>query len=142
MTSRSTILVSLLVVIASAVLAACGGGGDEEEFRPGDLTNPRDVPTVTPWPSPPDIVLIDPNAIQPLPSTGLPITAGDGEASPSPSAAAGGQCPPQYTVVSGDSPSVIADRCGVTTQQILDANPGLDPRAMFPGQVINIPQGG
>jgi hypothetical protein len=141
MTPRSTILFSVLIVLASAALAACGGGGDnKEEFRPGDLTNPRDVPTVTPWPSPPEIRVIDPNAIQPLPSTGPPIGSGDG-ASPSPSAAAG-QCPAQYTVVSGDSPSVIADRCGVTTQAILDANPGLDPRAMFPGQVINIPPGG
>jgi nucleoid-associated protein YgaU len=142
MSFRSTILLSVSVLLASAIIAACGGGGDEEEVRPGELTNPRDVPTVTPWPSPPEIVVIDPNAIQPLPSTGPPIGS-DGEASPSPSAAVGnGQCPAQYTVVSGDSPSVIAERCGVTTEQILEANPGLDPRAMFPGQVINIPGGG
>jgi hypothetical protein len=147
MTSRQTILLSAsigffaLVVIVAVALVVSGGGGEEEEVRPSELTDPRDVPTVTPWPSPPEVVLIDPNAIQPLPSTGVPVTPG-GEASPSPSAAAGsGQCPAQYTVVAGDSPSVIAERCGVTTQQIIDANPGLDPRAMHPGQVINIPGG-
>jgi hypothetical protein len=140
MTPRS-ICLSFLFLLLSIGLAACGGGGDEEDVRPGDLTNPRDVPTVTPWPSPPEVVVIDPNAIQPLPSTGPPIGTGEGEPSPSPSAAAGGQCPAEYTVVSGDSPSVIAERCGVTTQQILDANPGLDPRGMRPGQVINIPGG-
>jgi hypothetical protein len=140
MTLRPIIPLLILAILTSVALSACGGGGDEEEIRPGDLTNPRDVPTVTPWPSPPDVIVIDPAAIQPLPSTGPPISPGGGEPSPSPSAAAG-LCPAQYTVVSGDSPSVIADRCGVTTQQILDANPGLDPRAMFPGQVINIPGG-
>jgi LysM repeat protein len=42
--------------------------------------------------------------------------------------------------VSGDTFSSIAEKCGKTTQEIVDANPQLDPRGLHPGDVINIPQ--
>jgi LysM repeat protein len=137
MTPRS-VLIPLILVIASVALAACGGG-DDEETTPGNLTNPRDVPTSTPWPSPPEVVVIDPNAIQPLPAQGTPVpTAGpSGAASPS---AAAGTCESTYTLVSGDNFSLIAEKCGTTTQALVDANPDKDPRGLHPGDVINIPQ--
>lgn len=141
MTPRTSLLALILVTLVVAVLVACGGD-DGEEVEPGSLTNPREVPTSTLWASPPPVVIIDPNAIQPLPPVGPGVTPtpsaspGAEEASESPAA---GTCGPVYTVVAGDSPSTIADKCGVTTQAILDANPGLDPRTMHIGDEVNIP---
>jgi uncharacterized protein (TIGR02594 family) len=36
----------------------------------------------------------------------------------------------------------IAARFGVTTKQMLDANPGVDPERIFPGQELEVPSGG
>src|SRR3990172_2983286 len=139
MTPRLAVPALALALFAAVVLAACGGGGGDEDVRPGNLTNPRDVPTVTPWAVVPTPVIIDPNNIQPLPAVGpVPDDGGGGDGEPTATSAAG-TCAAKYTVVSGDSPSVIADKCGVTTQQILDANPGLDPRNLHPGDILNIP---
>ena len=139
MTPRLAVPALALALFAAVVLAACGGGGADEDVRPGNLTNPRDVPTVTPWAVSPTPVIIDPNNIQPLPAVGpVPDDGGGGDGEPTATSAAG-TCAAKYTVVSGDSPSVIADKCGVTTQQILDANPGLDPRNLHPGDILNIP---
>jgi len=139
MTPRLAVPALALALFAAVVLAACGGGGGDEDVRPGNLTNPRDVPTVTPWAVSPTPVIIDPNNIQPLPAVGpVPDDGGGGDGEPTATSAAG-TCAAKYTVVSGDSPSVIADKCGVTTQQILDANPGLDPRNLHPGDILNIP---
>jgi hypothetical protein len=141
MTPRTTILALIATLIGALVLAACGGGDDDEETAPGNLTNPRQVPTATINPSPDPVIAIDPNAIQPLPPVGPPPSTtapeGAGEASGTPAA---GTCGPTYTVLAGDSPSSIAEKCGTTTQGILDANPGLVPSALKIGQVINLPQ--
>jgi len=140
MTPHLAVPALALALFAAVVLAACGGGGGDEDVRPGNLTNPRDVPTVTPWASAPSPVIIDPNAIQPLPPVGpAPDGNGDGGDGEPTATSAAGTCAAKYTVVSGDSPSVIADKCGVTTQQILDANPGLAPNNMHAGDIINIP---
>jgi LysM repeat protein len=85
------------------------------------------------------VVILDPNNIQPLPPVGGQEPApGDGE----PTQAPAGECGETYTVATGDTPSGIAEKCGVTTQELLDANPGLDPTAIHAGDVLNIPQGG
>lgn len=48
-----------------------------------------------------------------------------------------------YTIRSGDSLSVVAQRHGVTYQALLAANPSItDPNRIFVGQVVNIPTGG
>ncbi len=52
-------------------------------------------------------------------------------------AAAGGQ----YVVEKGDSPAVIAKKLGVKTKDLLDANPGLDPKKLQIGQKLNVPGG-
>ncbi len=122
----------LALVALPGLVAACGGGEDDSSFRPGALTDPGDVPTATPWEEAPEIIIIDPNAIIPVgpEATPVPTTPG-GEP---------GECGPKYTVASGDNFSSIAEKCGVTTQGIVDANPGVDPRTLHIGDVINIPQ--
>ncbi len=142
MTPRTTILALVITLVAALALVACGGGSDDgEETGPGNLTNPRQVPTATIDPSPAPVIIIDPNAIQPLPAEGPPPSTDGPEVSGGASATpAAGSCDPTYTVAAGDSPSSIAEKCGTTTQAILDANPGLDPRALKIGQVINLPQ--
>lgn len=134
-------LALVITLSLAALLAACGGGGDDGgSSRPGNLTDPRDVPTATPWAQAPDVVLLDPNNIQPLPPLGTQDTgAGDGGEA---TAAPAGECGATYTVVSGDTPSGIAEKCGITTDELLNANPGLDPAAMHVGDVVNIPGGG
>lgn len=50
-------------------------------------------------------------------------------------AAAGGQ----YVVEKGDSPVTIAKKLGIKTQELIDANPGLDPKKLQIGQKLNVP---
>lgn len=115
-----------------ALLAACGGGDEAESI--GQLTNPRDAPTASPWVEPPPVLELDPNALVPLP-------ADAGAATPTPTGGAGapGVCGPKYTVESGDTFSSIATKCGTTTQRMRDANPGVDPVTIHPGDVVNVP---
>ena len=143
MTPRYRPIALAIALSLVALLAACGGGGgDDDTSRPGNLTNPRDVPTATPWTTAPDVVVLDPNNIQPLPPIGNQDAgngSGDGaDVTPAPA----GECGETYTVVTGDTPSGIAEKCGISTQDLLDANPGLDPSAMHIGDVVNIPGGG
>jgi hypothetical protein len=139
MTPRKATIALILTLVASLAIAACGGGDDDEESSTGDLSNPRQVPTSTINPSPNPPIIIDPNAIQPLPAQGTPqpTPAPSGEATPTPAA---GTCGPTYTLASGDTFSSIAEECGTTTQAMRDANPGVDPLTLHPGDVINIPQ--
>ena len=45
----------------------------------------------------------------------------------------------EHTVLDGETISGIATRYGVTTQQIMELNPSLDPNLIFTGEVILIP---
>jgi LysM repeat protein len=45
-----------------------------------------------------------------------------------------------YVVKSGDTPSGIAEKTGVSLEQLEKANPDLDPQLLAPGQRIRIPQ--
>ena len=40
----------------------------------------------------------------------------------------------------GDTPSGIAEKTGVSLEQLEEANPDLDPQLLAPGQRIRIPQ--
>jgi LysM repeat protein len=44
-----------------------------------------------------------------------------------------------YTVQSGDIPVTIAERFGITVEELLAANPGIDPRGLQVGDVLIIP---
>ena len=124
----------LLTAGLITLLAGCGGGGDKAEGTIGQLTNPRDVPTASPWVEPPAVVEIDPNAIVPLPAdVGAPTPTPTGQAG------APGICGPKYTIESGDTFSSIAAKCGTTTQGMRDANPGVDPLTIRPGDIVNVP---
>jgi LysM repeat protein len=46
-----------------------------------------------------------------------------------------------YEIQKGDTIASIAKREGIAERAILDANPGLDPRKLQPGQVIELPTG-
>jgi|GEM_PF-684844 len=138
MTPRSlfpTVALSMLLVLG--LLAACGGGGDQQGPSRGHLTDPRSVPTASPWTQPPDVIILEPGAITPLAGTGAP--PGGGESGPEASAAPG-QCGKTYTVKEGDYPSLIAEKCGVSLQALLNANPGIQPTNLHIGDVLNIPQ--
>ncbi len=136
---RATIMRSLraflpvclsLVCLLVGLLAACGGG-DDDKPEIGKLSDPATVPTAPPWDKPPDVAILDPNAIQPI-----------GGTPPSPTPApegAPGVCGPKYTIESGDTFSNIATKCGTTTQAMKDANPGVDPLTIKPGQQVNVP---
>lgn len=45
----------------------------------------------------------------------------------------------KYKVQKGDYPGKIAKKLGVTTKELLDANPGLDPKRLQIGQELNVP---
>jgi len=123
----------LLTAGLLALFTACGGGGGDEAASVGQLTNPRDVPTASPWGEPPAVLELDPNAIGSLPAEVAPTPA------PTADAGAPGVCGPKYTVESGDTFSSIATKCGTTTQGMRDANPGVDPLTIRPGDVVNVP---
>jgi LysM repeat protein len=77
---------------------------------------PGPAPTDTPPPPPPDTPTPEP---QP---TNTPSSLGQ-----------------TYIVQSGDIPVSIAEKFGITVEELLAANPGLDPRAMHAGDVLIIP---
>ena len=43
-----------------------------------------------------------------------------------------------YTVKSGDTPSGIAEKTGVTLETLLELNPDLNPSALAPGQRLRL----
>ncbi|HEU4758780.1 MAG TPA: LysM domain-containing protein [Dehalococcoidia bacterium] len=127
-----TVALSLALL---ALLSACGGGGGRPTAPRGQLTDPRSVPTATPWTQPPDVTFL-PDALTATP--GGPEEPGDGgntggEVTPV-------ECGDSYTVQSGDYPGRIAEKCGVAVQDLLDANPGIDPSNLHIGDVLKIPQ--
>ncbi len=108
-----------------AAVVACGGS---ETASPGQtgavrLTDPREAPTATPWTTPPPVTYLE----------GTPV-AGSGTPAP------GGPCGEEYVVQPGDIPLQIAQRCGVTLEELLAANPGLDPTRLRPGDRLKIPR--
>lgn len=128
----------LLTVPVLLALAACGGDDDDDDtFQPGRLTDPETVATATPWEAPPEVLILDPNNINPLP----PNDPNTSEPSPTATADGGepGVCGDTYTVVSGDTTFGIAEKCGVEAQAIIDLNPDIDPANLSIDQVLIMP---
>lgn len=102
----------VLYVLAACCLlagAACGGGSSGN--KPADSSK---IPTAT------------------LPAT-LPAPQIISGAAAQP----GGQS--NYTIQSGDTLAGIADKFGVNLDDLLAANPGIDPQALRSGQTIKLP---
>lgn len=55
-----------------------------------------------------------------------------------PRPAASSKKPRSYTVKPGDTPSAIADRTGVSLEEIERLNPDLDPQLLSPGDRIKL----
>ena len=106
------LLVTLFAVLA--VASACfGGGGDGGSGDEGPDSS--QIPTAT-LPAPlPEVRVLGESAV----STGGRRT---------------------YTIRSGDTLSAVADRFGVTLEDLLAANPGIDPTGLVAGDVINLPE--
>lgn len=134
-------LIWLTILAALALAVACGGGGDDGNGggAPGQLSDPQSVPTATIWANPPEVIILDPDNIQPLPTDN---PGGGGEATPTPAAGEPGVCGDTYTVVAGDTTFGIAEKCGVSPDDIIAANPDIgDGRSLTVGQVLVMPAG-
>jgi len=99
MSSAKLLLPLFVLVVAGALLAACGGGDSGPSRGSQSLTDPRDVPTTTPWATPPPVVYVEGG---PIPSNG---------------GAAG-----SYTVEPGDTAYAIAQKYGITVEELASAN--------------------
>jgi LysM repeat protein len=64
------------------------------------------------------------------------------EATATPTASGGGSKRKRrvYVVKPGDTPSGIAEKTGVSLEQLEEANPDLDPQLLAPGQRIRLPR--
>jgi hypothetical protein len=133
-TTRPLFLVLPAIFLA---IAACGGDDDDSGTLPGQLTDPQTVPTATPWDETPEVIVLDPENIQPLPPS-QPDGGGNGGTA-TPAAGEPGDCGETYIVVAGDTTFGIADKCGVSVEGIEAANPDIDIRSLTIGQEINLP---
>jgi len=118
MAAISTEVASQLTQTAVAQGGA-GGGGEETVIAP---------PTETPMP---DNILPTDAPVATV-DTATPIVVAT-------SAPPGAPCPNPYTVQQGDWIYKIARDCGVSASAIIAANPGINPNAIKPGQLLNMP---
>ena len=128
----------MLSVPVLLALAACGGDDDGgSTFEPGNLSDPDDVPTATPWTNAPDIVILDPDNISPLPPDNPnPVEPTE---TPEPNGGEPGVCGDTYTVEAGDFLTSIGEKCGVDWELIAQLNPDVDPASLSIGQVLILP---
>ena len=141
--NRGSIVVLAVLGLASLALAltiACGGGGGKSSSGvSGTITDPKRVSTATPWASPPAVVFLQDGQLAPIPSDGNAGGAQTPSAGTPRSGTSGGSCGNTYKVVSGDNPSTIAQKCGVTLDNLLKANPTITPSNLQIGQELKIP---
>lgn len=155
--SKPQVPTPTLVPLANDTIVAPAGGntpaapsGSETPLSPIDnatLVPPLDNGTPV---APQDQTPGADQTTQPVEPTLLPTptTAGDTgqatEATPVPAPSDNGNgssasCSNPYTVQGGDWFYAIARKCGVSPQDLLSANPGLNPNVLHPGQVLNVP---
>ena len=99
MSSAKVLLPLFVCIVTAALLAACGGDGASPNRGSQSLTDPKDVPTTTPWASPPPIVYVEGG---PIPSNG----GSEGS----------------YTVEPNDTAYAIAQKFGITVEELAAAN--------------------
>lgn len=108
-------------VLLLALSSACGDKESPAKTGAPVLTNPRSVPTATPWPAPPTPIFVD----------GTPRPTGTPTPTPGTRTT--------YTVQPGDSPASIASRFGVDVQELMRVNNITDPTRLAVGQVLIMP---
>ncbi len=106
--------------------------------NPGLNPNQLIPGTVLIIPAPSATAVVTPAASEAATATSTPL--GYATAVPSTGTTAGA-CPSRYTVQRGDWWYAIARKCGVTVEALQAANPGVNPKVVYPGQVLNIPGG-
>jgi len=99
MSSAKVLLPLLVLIVAGSLLAACGGGDSSPASGSQSLTDPRDVPTATPWATPPPVVYVE----------GGPVPVNGGSEG-------------SYTVEPGDIAYDIALKFGITVEELASAN--------------------
>jgi LysM repeat protein len=113
------------VAVMIGVLLLVVGIWGNKAFPLSFLSSPTPSSTVTP------------NAtVTFTPSITLAPTAETPSVTPTPS------CPAEYTVLSGDLLSTIAQKCGISVESITALNPTLDPNNIQVGQKILLPPSG
>ncbi|MFQ6019840.1 MAG: LysM peptidoglycan-binding domain-containing protein [Dehalococcoidia bacterium] len=125
--ARPWIIPAVALLGIAALVGACGDGS-ETPTTAGPLTDPRSVPTSTPWPEAeePEPVFLEEDSVG-------PISGGeDTEVTP-------GECGETYVVQSGDNPSIIAELCGVDVDELLELNGITDPTSLHVGDELSIP---
>jgi hypothetical protein len=111
MTTRALAVPVLAVALALLLATACGGDGDGE--RPaGRLTDPRSVPTATPWADPPEPIILEPGALTPISETGTGDTGVNGEVGDEVTPVTPFQVTVDDAVNRRDSPSTESDIVG------------------------------
>lgn len=128
------------ILTAIAVIAILALGVAAVLFLPGILN--KSTPPKTPLPSfviPSGLPGTAPSSVATVPPTIGPSVAPT--VAPTLQASQGPVGSPRlYKIKTGDSLARIANKFGVTVQQILDANPDItDPNSIFVGQIIVIP---
>jgi len=98
MSSAKVLLPLFVLMVVGALLAACGGDDSGPSGGSQSLTDPRDVPTTTPWATPPPVVYVEGGPV--------PVTGGEGS----------------YTVEPGDTAYAIAQKFGITVEELASAN--------------------
>ena len=118
MSSAKVLLPLFVLMVVGALLAACGGDDSGPSGGSQSLTDPRDVPTTTPWATPPPVVYVEGGPV--------PVTGGEGS----------------YTVEPGDTAYAIAQKFGITVEELASANnTTVDEIAdLSVGQKLIIPQ--
>lgn len=104
-----------LLTLALALALACGSSKPAPQAA-GSLTDPRTVPTATPWNEPPPPTFL----------TGTPVAP---QAQPGTT----------YTVQPNDIPATIAAKLGVDVDELMRINDITDPSKLQVGQVLKVP---
>ena len=111
----------------AVALSGAGGGGETDQVTATATLPPVDGQVATPQPE------VLPSATVAPPPAGATATAVP---------PAGVACPNPYTVQQGDWLYKISRTCGVSVNALIAANPGINPNALKPGQLLNMPAQG
>jgi LysM repeat protein len=130
-----TVLVALTGLTLGVLLLAACGGDDDGQRPPGRLTDPRSVPTATPWAQPPEPIMLGPDILTPISQEEDEADGEEGEDGQ----ATAGECGETYTVQAGDAPYSIGEKCGVDWEELLEINGIDDPTSLRVGQVLELP---